>query len=566
MFPQYIDCSRNLQDYSSQLKIPMANQLRKKSAEIYCNQTCVFELRFFYKSYIIMMAKIIKSEVPVVFRLQEDGDQLMIGSQVGNSMNLVKGELYKRFPSLWRRYVTAEERELLLSLGVSCSNQSMLVKANEIEVVMKNSGINDEATSEIEDEANDVTASETEGEATEEEPSASMPKNVDKFIHSHGTVNIEGVFENILTELQSLKSESEKQRKEIINLKHGEACQCLQEQVVSLRKENQKLAEENQQLHERNNDLSYLMSNLNTKVKDFENEKQSLVTALKILHEDYGKEIANRSCSGAQVNTNLCNQEAGQNNAWRKSSGNTQPELQSKSFEDSNNYSVLQIEGDDDDLKIITEGTGTSDQMALKPSLGKRPNKSKSGGNGRPTSKEPAESTRVSKTEDKKLIFIAGDSIVQHVHGWELSNAKQRLAVKSFSGSKAGDMADYLKPLIRKTPAEIIVHVGTNDIKDDSKSAEVVAAEILNLGNQIKDKLPDTNVTISGITVRKDKASVNNKINNVNVILKRVCDHNKWSYIDNSNIDNTCLNRRGLHLNRKGSSIISKNFSNYLNA
>jgi hypothetical protein len=174
-----------------------------------------------------MMAKIIKSEVPVVFRLQEDGDQLMIGSQVGNSMNLVKGALYKRFPSLWRRYVTAEERELLLSLGVSCSNQSMLVKANEVEVVMKNSGINDEATSEIEDEANDVTASETEGEATEEEPSASMPKNVDKFIHSHGTVNIEGVFENILTELQSLMSESEKQRKEIINLKHGEACQCL---------------------------------------------------------------------------------------------------------------------------------------------------------------------------------------------------------------------------------------------------------------------------------------------------------------------------------------------------
>ena len=91
--------------------------------------------------------------------------------------------------------MTAEERELLLSLGVSCSNQSMLVKANEIEVVMKNSGINDESTSEIEDEANNVTASETEGEATEE-PSASMPKNVDKFVHPHGTVNIEGVFEN----------------------------------------------------------------------------------------------------------------------------------------------------------------------------------------------------------------------------------------------------------------------------------------------------------------------------------------------------------------------------------
>ena len=41
------------------------------------------------------MAKAIRSEVPVVYQLQEDGDHFMIGSQVGISMNLVKGALYK---------------------------------------------------------------------------------------------------------------------------------------------------------------------------------------------------------------------------------------------------------------------------------------------------------------------------------------------------------------------------------------------------------------------------------------------------------------------------------------
>ena len=35
---------------------------------------------------------------------------------------------------------------------------------------------------------------------------------------------------------------------------------------------------------------------------------------------------------------------------------------------------------------------------------------------------------------------------------------------------------------------------------------------------------------------------------------------------DHNNIDYSCLNRRGLHLNRKGSSLVSKNFSQYLNA
>ena len=49
------------------------------------------------------MATVIRSEVPVVFQQQEDGDHFMIGSEVGNSMNLVKGALYKRYPSLWRR-------------------------------------------------------------------------------------------------------------------------------------------------------------------------------------------------------------------------------------------------------------------------------------------------------------------------------------------------------------------------------------------------------------------------------------------------------------------------------
>jgi hypothetical protein len=29
-------------------------------------------------------------------------------------------------------------------------------------------------------------------------------------------------------------------------------------------------------------------------------------------------------------------------------------------------------------------------------------------------------------------------------------------------------------------------------------------------------------------------------------------DQNKWTYIDNTNLDYTCLNRGGLHLNRNG--------------
>ena len=86
----------------------------------------------------------------------------------------------------------------------------------------------------------------------------------------------------------------------------------------------------------------------------------------------------------------------------------------------------------------------------------------------------------------------------------------------------------------------------------------MVAAGILNLGNQIKDNLANTKVSISSLIIKRDKTSVLNKIN---VILKCVCDQNIWTYIDHNNIDYCYLNRCGLHLNWKGSSLVGKNFS-----
>jgi hypothetical protein len=81
-------------------------------------------------------------------------------------------------------------------------------------------------------------------------------------------------------------------------------------------------------------------------------------------------------------------------------------------------------------------------------------------------------------------------------------------------------MKDYLKPLIRKKPDEIVLDVGTNYVKDNSKSAEVIAAGILNLGNQIRDRLPQTKVSISNIIVRKAKTLFRLKLKMLMAYLK----------------------------------------------
>ena len=56
--------------------------------------------------------------------------------------------------------------------------------------------------------------------------------------------------------------------------------------------------------------------------------------------------------------------------------------------------------------------------------------------------KDEQEIPQNNKNLNKRKKIIAGDSIIQHVHGWELSNENCNVAVKSFSGSKIEDMQD----------------------------------------------------------------------------------------------------------------------------
>ena len=61
------------------------------------------------------------------------------------------------------------------------------------------------------------------------------------------------------------------------------------------------------------------------------------------------------------------------------------------------------------------------------------------------------------RQKDRKTVIIAGDSMIQHVHVWEMSNTEVSVAVKSFSGAKIDNMNDFLQPTIRRSPDEIIL-------------------------------------------------------------------------------------------------------------
>ena len=126
------------------------------------------------------------------------------------------------------------------------------------------------------------------------------------------------------------------------------------------------------------------------------------------------------------------------------------------------------------------------------------------------------ESHNRTNNKTKKLVVIAGDSIVQQVDENKMSRNKSN-KVRCFPGAKVEDMAGYTKPLLKSQPTTIIVHAGTNNLK--SEDAIAVRNKLLTLKDNIEQKHPNTAVILSTLTPRTDDRLLEQKVRDVNELL-----------------------------------------------
>ena len=126
--------------------------------------------------------------------------------------------------------------------------------------------------------------------------------------------------------------------------------------------------------------------------------------------------------------------------------------------------------------------------------------------------------------------------------------------VRAFGGSSIEDMHSYIIPLLRKEPDYILLHVGGNDCSSQKTSDEIIC-DLLGLKSFIESKLPNCVIIISSLTERIDKrqAGVISKI--VNAKLKLLDIH----LLNNDNIKQEHLGKKGLHLNKFGTCRIAMN-------
>ena len=91
--------------------------------------------------------------------------------------------------------------------------------------------------------------------------------------------------------------------------------------------------------------------------------------------------------------------------------------------------------------------------------------------------------------------------MIKHLNKFRMSTKETRVQIATFPGAITLDMTDHIKPIQRKCPDKLILHVGTNNLRGrgtPSKHAE----EIISLAESVKNTLPETEVIISGLINR----------------------------------------------------------------
>ena len=145
----------------------------------------------------------------------------------------------------------------------------------------------------------------------------------------------------------------------------------------------------------------------------------------------------------------------------------------------------------------------------------------------------------------KKKVIVVGDSITKLLRSDELRTSERSVTVMKHPGCSTEDMTDYIKPIARKKPDTILLHVGTNDLTKGINTMKNVPKCV----EAIRELYNFQNIQIG----------FSKEISELNAKLKKYCLGRGYICIDNDKVNESCLNNSKLHLNMKGTNLFSKN-------
>ena len=174
------------------------------------------------------------------------------------------------------------------------------------------------------------------------------------------------------------------------------------------------------------------------------------------------------------------------------------------------------------------------------------------------TSEEICETLTIQGHYPSNTTVIAGDSIINGIREERLSGKYGVVKVRNFPGATIEDMQHNLVPILERNPCRLILHVGTNNA--ESCTSREILDKLLKLKTFISEKCPQCHTIFSTPTIRLDKAKANLTVRQLTNHLLQL----KIDMVDNRNITDRCIGRKGLHLNISGTTQLAKNFLNFM--
>ena len=147
-----------------------------------------------------------------------------------------------------------------------------------------------------------------------------------------------------------------------------------------------------------------------------------------------------------------------------------------------------------------------------------------------------------------KKVMVIGDSIVKYLRSDELSSSDKSISIMKHPGCSSEDMVDYVKPVARKKPDTLIIHVGTNDLSKGVNTMKKVR-KCVKVIREL-DNTKNIQIGFSSIIQRTNK-DFSNEIKGTNIKLKNDCLDKGFISVDHDNINESCLKNSKLHLNKK---------------
>ena len=92
-------------------------------------------------------------------------------------------------------------------------------------------------------------------------------------------------------------------------------------------------------------------------------------------------------------------------------------------------------------------------------------------------------------------VAIIGDSMVSGLKQELLSNKKHQVKVRCCRGTTVEDMFDYVKPILKRKPDYVVLHVGTNNAED--MTSRNILGKLLQLKTAVLDSYKNCSYFIS---------------------------------------------------------------------